>query len=224
MTTKPLCITEDLIAYVRAMQPEEPEILTRLGAETDKDPRSTMRIGWDEGRFLMLLVKLVQARRTIEIGVYTGYSALCTALALPEDGRILACDISEPWTTVARRYWREAQVDHKIDLRLAPALDTLDGLMGAGSAGTFDMAFIDADKVNYWNYLERCLELVRPGGVIAVDNTLWYGRVIDPAFQDPDTMAIRAVNERLRVDPRVDICLAAIGDGLTLAIKKEVRS
>lgn len=219
MTTKPLCITEELIGYVRAMQPEEPDILKRLGAETDRDPKAHMRIGWDEGRFLMLLVSLLQARRTIEIGVYTGYSALCTALALPEDGSILACDISEPWTAVARRYWREAGVEGKIDLRLAPALHTLDSVLEEG-AGTYDLAFIDADKVNYQNYFERCLTLVRPGGLIAVDNTLWYGRVIDPAFEDADTKAIRAFNERLRADPRVHACLTAVGDGLTLAVKK----
>jgi caffeoyl-CoA O-methyltransferase len=222
MTTKPLCITEDLIHYVRAMQPEEPEILKRLGRETDDLPRATMRIGWDEGRLLMLLVKLVQARRTIEIGVFTGYSALCTAMALPGDGRILACDVSEPWTTVARRYWREANVDHKIDLRLGQALETLEGLLGSGFTGVFDMAFIDADKVNYQNYFECCLELLRPGGLIAVDNTLWYGRVIDPTFEDVDTLAIRAFNERLRTDSRVEACLTAVGDGLTLVVKKGV--
>ena len=220
MTTKPLCFTGDLIEYVRAMQPEEPEILKRLGVETDALPRATMRIGWEEGRLLMLLTRLIQARRTIEIGVFTGYSALCTALALPADGRILACDISEPWTAVARRYWREANVDHKIDLRLGQALATLEGLLGSGFTGVFDMAFIDADKSNYQNYFECCLELVRPGGLIAVDNTLWYGRVIDPSFQDADTLAIRAFNERLRTDARVDVCLTAVGDGLTLAVKK----
>jgi caffeoyl-CoA O-methyltransferase len=220
MTTKPLDMTEELVAYVRAMQPEEPDILRRLAAETAADAKAHMRIGWEEGRFLMLLTRLIQARRTIEIGVYTGYSALCTAMALPEDGRVLACDVSVPWTDVARRYWREAQVEHKIDLRIAPALDTLDGLMGAGFAGIFDMAFIDADKVNYQNYFERCLELLRPGGVIAIDNTLWYGRVIDKDYEDQDTQAIRAFNKRLREDSRVDACLTAIGDGLTLAVKK----
>jgi len=220
MTTKPLCITEDLIAYVRAMQPDEPDILKRLGAETDVDPKAHMRIGWDQGRFLMLLVKLIRARRTIEIGVYTGYSALCTALALPEDGHMLACDISEPWTKIARRYWLEAGVDRKIELRLAPALTTLDNLLESGFAETFDMAFIDADKVNYQNYFDRCLELLRPGGLIVVDNTLWYGRVIDPAVDDPDTLAVRAFNERLRDDPGVDACLTAVGDGVSLAVKK----
>jgi predicted O-methyltransferase YrrM len=221
MTTKPLCVTETLIAYVRAMQPDEPDILKRLGAETDADPKANMRIGWDQGRFLMTLVKLIQARRTIEIGVYTGYSALCTALALPENGYLLACDISEPWTNMARRYWREAGVERKIELRLAPALATLDKLLESGFAGTFDMAFIDADKVNYQNYFERCLMLLRPGGLIVVDNTLWYGRVIDQTMDDPDTRAVRAFNELLRSDSRVDACLTAVGDGVSLAVKRE---
>ena len=220
MTTKPLCITEKLIAYVRAMQPDEPAILKKLGAETDTDPRANMRIGWDQGSFLMLLARLIQARRTIEIGVYTGYSALCTALALPQDGYILACDISEEWTGVARRYWREAGVEHKIDLRLAPALETLEAFAGSHFAGFFDMAFIDADKTNYHTYFERCLTLVRPGGLIVVDNTLWYGRVIDYSQGDEDTRAIREFNDRLRRDHRVDACLTAVGDGVSLAVKK----
>lgn len=221
MTTKPLNVTEDLTAYVRAMQADEPDILRRLAAETSADPRANMRLGWEQARFLMLLARLTGARRTVEVGVYTGYSSLSVALALPDDGMILACDVSEPWTQVARRYWREAGVEHKIDLRLAPALETLDIALASGFGGAFDMAFIDADKVNYWNYFERCLELVRPGGVIAVDNTLWYGRVIDPDYQDADTLAIRAFNEHLRSDTRVDACLTAIGDGLTLAVKRE---
>lgn len=221
MTTKPLNVTEDLTAYIRAMQADEPDILKRLADETSADVKAHMRLGWEQARFLMLMARLIGARRTIEVGVYTGYSSLSVALALPEDGMILACDVSEPWTQVARRYWREAGVEHKVDLRLAPALETLDIALASGFAGAFDMALIDADKVNYWNYFERCLELIRPGGVIAVDNTLWYGRVIDPDYQDPDTLAIRAFNKRLRNDARVDACLTAIGDGLTLAVKKE---
>lgn len=221
MTTKPLNVTEDLTAYVRARQADEPDILKRLADETSADVKAHMRLGWEQARFLMLMARLIGARRTIEVGVYTGYSSLSVALALPEDGMILACDVSEPWTQVARRYWREAGVEHKVDLRLAPALETLDIALASGFAGAFDMALIDADKVNYWNYFERCLDLLRPGGVIAVDNTLWYGRVIDPDYQDPDTLAIRAFNERVRTDPRVDACLTAIGDGLTLAVKKE---
>lgn len=220
MTTKPLCITEDLLAYARAMQPEEPDVLRRLGEETDKDPMARMRIGWVQGRFMMLLARLAGARRAVEVGVYTGYSSLCTALALPDDGYVLACDVSEEWTSVARRYWREAGVEHKMDLRLAPALDTLEAALRQGGAGTFDMAFIDADKPNYIRYFELCLELLRPGGVIAVDNTLWYGRVIDDSFDDADTRAVRGFNAFLRADARVDACLTVVGDGLSLAVKK----
>ncbi|WP_243440091.1 O-methyltransferase [Fundidesulfovibrio soli] len=219
MTTKPLEMTEELVAYVRAMQIKEPEILARLAEETSKDVKAHMRLGWEQGRFLMLLARLTQAKRTLEIGVYTGYSALCVALALPPEGRITACDVSVPWTDVARRYWREAGVEQKVDLRIAPALDTLESLLDAGLAGTYDMAFIDADKGNYQNYFDKCLALVRPGGVVAVDNTLWYGRVVDPDNNDPETLAIRAFNERMRNDRRVDACLTAIGDGMTLAVK-----
>lgn len=219
MTTKPLDFTADLTAYLVNMNPPEPELLARLAAETDVMPRASMRVGWVQARFLMALVALVRARRTIEVGVFTGYSALCTALALPEDGRIVACDRSEEWTAVARRYWREAGVEHKIDLRLGVALDALDGLLARGEAESFDFAFIDADKVNYRNYFERCLRLVRPGGLIAVDNTLWYGRVVDPAFTDPDTEAVRAFNAWLRDDPRTFVVMTAVGDGVTLAVK-----
>lgn len=222
MTTKALCITEDLQAYLLAMNPPEPEILGRLAQETDLLPRASMRLGWPQGRFLMLLLGLIQARRTIEVGVFTGYSSLCAAMALPEDGYVLACDMSQEWTDTARRYWREAGLEHKIDLRLAPAVDTLDSLLALGQAGTYDFAFIDADKTNYWNYFERCLSLVRPGGLIAVDNTLWYGRVIDPAFTDQDTEAVRAFNLRLRDDPRVFLVMTPVGDGTTLALKKAI--
>ena len=220
MTTKALDFTPALSAYVEAMQPEEPEAHRRLAAETDRDPKAHMRIGWPQGRLMMLLTRLTGARRAIEIGVYTGYSALCTALALPHDGRLLACDTSVAWTDVARRHWREAGVEHKLDLRLAPALDTLDALLGQGLAGRFDQAFIDADKPNILNYFERCLELLRPGGLILVDNTLWYGRVADLSFQDDDTQAIRDFNARLRHDARVEACLTQVGDGLSLAVKK----
>jgi caffeoyl-CoA O-methyltransferase len=167
-----------------------------------------------------LLMHLIGARRTIEIGVYTGYSALSVALALPDDGRIIACDINEEWTSIARRYWREAGVDGKIDLRLGPALATLDGLIASGQGNQFDFVFIDADKTNYANYYERALVLLRPGGLIGVDNVLWYGRVIDSSFDDPDTQAIRAFNEQLRSDDRVWLSMLPVRDGLTLACKK----
>ena len=167
-----------------------------------------------------LLMRLMGARRTIEIGVYTGYSALSVALALPDDGKMVACDISEEWTAVARRYWREAGVDRKIDLRLAPALETLDALIASGQANQFDFVFIDADKPNYANYYERALVLLRPGGLIGVDNVLWYGRVIDASVDDADTRAIREFNERILNDDRVWLSMLPVRDGLTLACKK----
>jgi caffeoyl-CoA O-methyltransferase len=169
---------------------------------------------------MALLMHLIGARRTIEIGVYTGYSALAVALALPADGRVIACDINEEWTSVGRRYWREAGVDQKIDLRLGPALATLDHLIASGLGNQFDFVFIDADKTNYANYYERALVLLRPGGLIGVDNVLWYGRVIDASFDDPDTRAIRAFNAQLKDDDRVWMSMLPVRDGLTLACKK----
>ena len=163
---------------------------------------------------------LIGARRTIEIGVYTGYSALVVAQSLPDDGRIIACDINEEWTAVGRRYWREAGVDRKIDLRIGRALNTLDDLIASGQGNRFDFVFIDADKTNYGNYYERALVLLRPGGLIAVDNVLWYGRVIDASFDDPDTRAIRVFNEQLKADDRVWLSMLPVRDGLTLACKK----
>lgn len=219
MTTKALCFTQQLQDYLFYMNPDEPDLLRRLAAETDELPRATMRIGWPQGGFMMVLLQLMQARKTIEVGVFTGYSTLCTAMALPDDGRIVACDMSREWTDTAIRYLREAGLAHKLDLRLAPAVETLDALLADGQAGSLDFAFIDADKVNYENYFERCLKLVREGGLVAVDNTLWYGRVIDPEFVDDDTLAIRAFNARLRNDRRVRVCLTPVGDGLTLALK-----
>ena len=167
-----------------------------------------------------LLVELIGARRTLEIGTFTGYSALAVALALPPDGRVVACDINEETAAVARRYWAEAGVADKIDLRLAPAGETLAGLIAEGRAGSFDFAFIDADKQGYDAYYEACLELLRPGGLIAVDNVLWDGAVADPERDDPDTRAIRALNEKIRDDRRVSLSLLPIGDGLTLARKR----
>jgi predicted O-methyltransferase YrrM len=167
-----------------------------------------------------MLMRLLGARMTIEVGVFTGYSAISVAMALPDGGKIIACDVSEEWTSIARRYWREAGVAPKIDLRLRPALETLDELLAEGRAGAFDFAFIDADKTNYSNYYERCFELVRPGGLIAIDNVLWHGDVVNPAKQDEDTQAIRAFNERVSRDDRVWVSMLPISDGLTLAMKK----
>jgi predicted O-methyltransferase YrrM len=169
---------------------------------------------------MALLVRLTGARRCLEVGVFTGYSSLVTALALPDDGRIVACDISEEWTGIARRHWQQAGVAHRIDLRLAPAADTLDALLAAGNEGSYDFAFIDADKGGYLGYYERALRLLRPGGLLLVDNTLWSGRVADPAATDADTVALRRFNEQLHRDERIDLSLVPIGDGLTLARKR----
>jgi len=215
-----LTIGDELWEYMRRVTLREPALLRRLREETAHDPRSSCQISAEQGQLMGLLMHLIGARRTIEIGVFTGYSALSVALALPGDGQIVACDISEEWTAVARRYWREAGVERKIDLRLAPALETLDGLIASGQANQFDFVFIDADKTNYANYYERALVLLRPGGLIGVDNVLWYGRVIDSSFDDPDTQAIRAFNEQLRSDDRVWLSMLPVRDGLTLACKK----
>jgi predicted O-methyltransferase YrrM len=206
--------------YLQSLLPPEGTVHARLRAETARLPRAVMQIGHEQARFMQLLLRLSGAKRTIEIGVFTGYSALITAEVLPEDGRVVACDISEEWTSIARRYWQEAGVDKKIDLRLAPAMETLDALIAAGEEGSYDFAFIDADKGNGINYYERCLRLLRPGGLVAVDNTLWDGLVADPGARDADTLAIRALNAHLASDSRVDACLAVSGDGLHLARKR----
>jgi predicted O-methyltransferase YrrM len=220
MPSDDLPITPELSHYIRSVSLREPDVLRRLREETASHPRVSMQISPGQGQFMALLIHLLRARRTIEVGVFTGYSSLAVALALPEGGRMIACDISEEWTAVARRYWREAGVEHKIDLRLRPALQTLDDLIALGRAGTFDFAFIDADKENYGIYYERCLTLLRAGGLIAVDNVLWSGRVADPSAQDKDTCAIRAFNEKLHADDRVWLSLLPVRDGITLALKK----
>ena len=220
MSAQHLQVTAALVDYVRAVSSPEPEYMVRLREETVKDPAGLMQITPEVGGLLAMLVSLLSARRCIEVGVFTGYSSLCVARALPPDGRIVACDVSESWTAIARRYWAEAGVAGKIDLRLAPATQTLDGLIAGGEAGTFDFAFVDADKANYGGYYDRLMQLVRPGGLIVADNVLWYGRVIDSRENDIDTVAIRNFNATLRADPRVEVCLLPIGDGLTLAFKK----
>jgi caffeoyl-CoA O-methyltransferase len=220
MSNKTFTLPDALYNYVLSVSLREEPVLRRLREETAKDSMSVMQIAPEQGQFMALLVQLMGARKALEIGVYTGYSALCVASALPADGRLVACDISESWTAMAQRYWLEADVIGKIDLRLAPALETLDQLIQAGETGTFDFAFIDADKENYLAYYERVLELLRPGGLIAIDNTLWSGSVIDASCQDADTRAIRAFNESLHADARVHISLVPIADGLTLALKR----
>lgn len=223
MSNKYLPLNDRIYAYLREVSLREHDALRRLREETAAMSEANMQIAPEQGQLMALLVQLLGARRTLEVGVFTGYSSLAVALALPADGRVVACDVSEEWTNVARRYWREAGVEDKIELRLAPALDTLDRLLGAGEAGTFDFAFIDADKANYDAYYERALGLVRAGGLICIDNVLWSGRVADPGAADEDTAAIRALNRKLRDDGRVSISLVPVADGLTLALKRGPR-
>jgi caffeoyl-CoA O-methyltransferase len=206
--------------YIRDVTLREPDILARLRAETDPLPLSGMQISPLQGQFMALLVQAIGARRCLEVGTFTGYSSLVVALALPADGKIVACDVSAEWTSIARRYWAEAGVQQKIDLHLAPALKTLDGLLADGQDGTFDFAFIDADKKNYDGYYERALKLVRPGGLITIDNVLWGGSVVDPRKRDADTAAIKALNRKLHGDTRISPSMLPIGDGLTIACKR----
>jgi predicted O-methyltransferase YrrM len=213
-------MTDELYAYLRSVSVREPALLKKLREETAALPMATMQVPPEHGQFLALLVQLMGARRTLEIGVFTGYSSLAVALALPNDGTILACDVSEEYTSVARRYWKEAGVDHMIDLRLKPALETLKELLAEGRHGRFDFAFIDADKSNYEGYYECALELIRPGGLIAIDNVLWHGQVIDANDNDPDTVAIRALNKKLLGDSRVSLSMVPISDGVTLCWKR----
>jgi predicted O-methyltransferase YrrM len=220
MSNRTLNLSDPLYAYMLSVSLREPQVLRRLREETARDEMARMQVAPEQGQFMALLVELTGARQALEIGVFTGYSALCIAQVLPEEGRLVACDISETWTRTARRYWREAGVEHKIDLRVAPAADTLEGLVKQGNEGCFDFAFIDADKENYDLYYERCLQLLRPGGLIAIDNVLWGGAVIDTSDQDADTVAIRALNKKLHSDNRVAISLVPIADGLTLVRKR----
>jgi predicted O-methyltransferase YrrM len=195
----------------------EHEVLRRLREETAALPESRMQIAPEEGAFLALLVRILEARKVLEVGTFTGYSSTAMALALPADGRIICCDLSKEWTDVARRAWADAGVADRVDLRLGPALETLEQLLAAGEAGSFDLAFIDADKANYTGYYEAALRLVRQGGVIAIDNVLWSGRVADPEVTDDDTNAIRALNDALASDDRVDVAMLPLADGVTLA-------
>ena len=220
MSNRSISLTDSLYGYMLEVSLREPELLLRLREETAADPMARMQISPEQGQFMSLLVRLIGARRCIEVGVFTGYSSLCVAAALPADGRIVACDVSAHWTQLARRYWEAGGVAHKIDLRLAPAVETLESLLAAGGAGNYDFAFIDADKTNYVAYYERSLELLRPGGLVVVDNTLWSGRVADPEVADEDTVALRHFNEHLHRDARVDLSLLPMGDGLTLARKR----
>ena len=220
MSSRSSQLSAGLHAYLLANSLRETPVQRRLRGVTRSMPMGSMQISPEQGMFMQLLVKLMRAKRIVEIGTFTGYSALSMALALPPGGRIVCCDVSEGWTAVARKFWKLAGVGRKIDLRIAPALETLDILLSGGGAGRFDLAFIDADKLNYANYYERCLELVRRGGLIAVDNTLWSGRVADLRVNDESTRAIRAFNRKLHRDRRIDLALLPVGDGLTLALKR----
>ncbi len=220
MSGRTIELNDRIYDYLLATSLREPAVLRRLREETAALPAANMQIAPEQGQFMALLVALIGARRTLEVGTFTGYSALVVALALPAEGRVIACDVSEPYTAIARRYWAEAGVADKIELRLAPAVETLDGLLAEGAAGAFDFIFIDADKETYDTYYERGLALLRPGGLIAVDNVLWSGAVADDARQDEETRAIRALNAKVLRDPRVAISLVPIGDGLMLARKR----
>jgi O-methyltransferase len=206
--------------YVTQDISRETSIQKRLREETSRMPHGGMQIGADQGALLALLVQSIGARRALEIGTFTGYSALAVALALPPNGELVCCDINEEWTAIARRHWKEAGVANRIDLRLAPALTTLASLMKERGQGSFDFAFIDADKPAYDAYYEACLSLLRPGGLVVLDNMLWSGEVANPKARDADTAALRALNAKIRDDARVDCCLLTVGDGVMLARKR----
>lgn len=220
MANKTMGISDELAAYVVKVGAREPEILARLREETAAIPQHGMQIAPEEGAFLALMVELIGARRCIEVGTFTGYSSTAIALALPQDGQLVCCDVSEEWTSLASKYWDEAGVADKIDLRIAPAAETLDQLLADGEEDAFDFAFIDADKAGYDGYYERLLRLVRRGGLIALDNTLWSGKVLNKDADDEDTRALQALNVKLADDERITLCLLPVADGVTLARRR----
>ena len=220
MSARTISMTDPLYDYLLDVSLRESDVARELREVTAKHPHAAMQISPEQGQFMGLLVRLTGARRCLEVGTFTGYSTLCVAASLPADGVVVACDVSTEFTDVARPFWRAAGVEDKIDLRIAPALETLDELLGAGASGNYDFMFIDADKTNYRHYYERGLQLLRPGGLVAIDNVLWGGSVIDSEKQDEDTRAIRKLNHFLKEDQRIDLSLLPIGDGLTLARKR----
>ena len=219
MSNRTIGISDSLYEYLLKHSLREHDVLKALREETAKLDMSIMQIAPEQGQFMQLLVSMIGAKRTIEVGVFTGYSALCTALALPDNGQVIACDVNEEWTDLAKSYWKQAGMIHKIDLRLAPAIETLQSLIDDNQSDTFDFAFIDADKTSYDQYYELCLKLIRPGGIIAIDNVLWGGSVADTKDQSDDTKAIRDLNKKLVTDNRVDISMLPIADGLSLIRK-----
>lgn len=221
MSNRTLTLDDRLYEYLLRHSLREAPALAGLRAETASHPHVNMQIAPEQGQFMQLLVRLIGARRAIEVGVFTGYSSLAVAMALPADGYLLACDVSEEYTAIARRHWHAAGVADRIELVLAPAAETLDARLAAGESDSYDFAFIDADKQGYLGYYERLMKLVRPGGLIAVDNTLWSGDVADPSNRDPDTVALREFNDRLLADPRIDLSLLPLADGLTLARRRD---
>jgi caffeoyl-CoA O-methyltransferase len=220
MSRRSWSLADKVRKYLLDHSLREPPAAAALRAATAKLPNAGMQISPEQGQLMALLVQAIGARRAIEIGTFTGYSALWVALALPADGRMVCCDVSAEWTAIGKRFWARAGVAEKIDLRIAPALQTLDALLAAGGAGTYDFAFIDADKTGYDVYYERCLQLLRRGGMIAIDNVLWGGSVADPKKRSADTLALRALNRKIHRDERVAMSMLPVGDGLTLALKR----
>lgn len=219
MATDTIQLTPELAVYMRSVSVQEPAVLTRLREDTAKLERGSMQIPPEQGQFLRVLVHLLGVRRALEVGTFTGYSSTCIALGMPADGRLTCCDVSEEWTQRAREAWREAGVSERIDLRIGPALDTLDRMIEGGESGTLDFVFLDADRPNNRRYIERAYVLLRPRGVCLIDNVLWKGRVIDPAWDDADTQAVREFNANLYADPRFSVSMLPLGDGITLAMK-----
>lgn len=220
MSSRSIAVEERIDEYIHQLSLREPAVLGELRRETAKLPNARMQISPEHGQFMGLLIRAMGAKRALEVGTFTGYSSISVALALPADGRLICCDVSKEWTDIARRFWKKAGVEQKIELRLAPARDSLDGLLKEGGAGTFDFAFIDADKNGYDAYYERTLQLLRPGGLVAIDNIFQRGKVADPAVKGESVDAVRALNAKIHRDERVVISMLPIGDGVTLALKK----